>query len=118
MKVKVINKLHKQKIQEGSIVEVIPGMQADASSVYNIDAGMCYLCKDENGTLEYIPATFVEIIDASNTDWQQVRINAATAILQGIMSNPNKYLCQSREEVVDISIKTADYLIEQLQLKN
>lgn len=115
MKVKVLKNVCCKNIPIGSVLDVIPGMQADAADIYNTPVGMCYLCKDENGTLEYIPATFVEIVDASNTDWQQVRINAAISIIQGFVANPNKYICASREDLVDMSIKTADCLVKKLQ---
>ena len=48
------------------------------------------------------------------TDWQQVRIQAAIAAMQGMLSNPSS-VCMKDEVIIQESAKFADALIEELK---
>ena len=63
-----------------------------------------------------IPFEDVELIkDASNTnDWQQVRIQAAIAAMQGILSNQSSVVV-SDEVVIRESVSLADALVKELK---
>ena len=118
MKVRLLNNYLCKDIPVGTILEVIPGMNVDSEGIFNIPGGMCYLCKKQDGGLKYILAQNVEIVDASNIDWEHVRIQAAIAALQGLASNPHdKYVDASMETLAQWSIGASDALIEELKKK-
>ena len=82
-------------------------------------------CDDYGNPIE-VPFEDIELIkDSSNTiDWQQVRIRASIAAMQGITSNPyctqefdriSKTVEQTRERAVIISIEFADALVKELK---
>lgn len=64
-----------------------------------------------------IPFEDVELIkDASNTtDWQQVRIQAAIAAMQGFCANPNYFELNSGATIPEAAIVYSDDLIEKLK---
>lgn len=102
-------------VSEGTEVTIIKGMEADAADVLNAPYGMCYLCEFE-GSTHYIPATYLTITDYCNVDWQQVRIQAAIAAMQGVLSNPA--FCNpstNKDFPIKIAIYSADKLIEELK---
>jgi len=63
-----------------------------------------------------IPFEDVELIkDASSTiDWQQVRIQAAIAAMQGILSNQSSVVVRD-EVVIRESVSLADALVKELK---
>lgn len=63
-----------------------------------------------------IPFEDVELIkDASNTnDWQQVKIQAAIAAMQGILSNQSSAVVRD-EVVIRESVSLADALVKELK---
>lgn len=63
-----------------------------------------------------IPFEDVELIkDASNTnDWQQIRIQAAIAAMQGILSNQSSVVVRD-EVVIRESVSLADALVKELK---
>lgn len=102
-----------------TIMEVIPGMEADAADVFNIPAGMCYLCKIPNGTLRYVLATDVEIVDASNIDWEQRRYEIAKEMLHVTSEWRTIYDIRiGRNEAAVRAVAYADALIEELKKIN
>ena len=109
----------KVSIKEGTEVNIIKGIEADADSVLNAPYGMCYLC-ELNGHMHYIPATLLTITDWANIDWEQRRYEIAKEIL------PNaKYYQRYRsdgllhnltmEESVKVAVLYADALIAELK---
>lgn len=56
---------------------------------------------------------FIEGENNSNIDWQQVRIQAAIASMQGILSNSSND--DTVENYANVSVKLADALIEKLK---
>lgn len=68
---------------------------------------------DNNGdTLEVNVEDIDSFID-NNIDWAQVRIQAAIAAMQGILSNSSND--DTIENYVNVSIKSSDALIEELK---
>lgn len=74
---------------------------------------MCYLCKKQDGGLKYILAQNVEIVDASNIDWEQVRIQAAMTAMQGLLAC--KYFDPYRDDIASIAVTYADSLLYKLK---
>lgn len=109
-------------IAEGTEVDIVPHMEADAESALNRPEGMCYLCKLDDGTCTYIPAIYLEITDWSNIDWEQRRYEIAKDMLPTIQSINSQvgFHCgklSSDKEVVETAIRFADELIKQLKKK-
>ena len=77
----------KVSIKEGTEVNIIKGMEADADSVLNAPYGMCYLC-ELNGHMHYIPATLLTITDWANIDWEQRRYEIAKSAMNGMLRLP------------------------------
>lgn len=100
-------------IAEDAEVTIIKGMEADAADVFNAPYGMCYLCEFEGNT-HYIPATYLTITDYSNIDWQQVRIQASIAAMQGFVTS-DKFFTSEMKELAKWSVGQADALIEELK---
>lgn len=115
MKVRLLKNNLCADIAVDTVLDVIPGMEVDAEGVFNIPAGMCYLCKTPSGKLRYVLATNVEIVDASTIDWEQVRIQAAIAAMQGVFAS--KDIDLYRDDVVKIAVIYADSLIEELKIE-
>lgn len=113
MKVKLINNFLYKDIPVDTLLDTIPGMEVDSEGIFNIPGGMCYLCKTPRGSLKYVLATSVEIVDASNIDWEQIRVQASISAMQGLFASKdfNPY----KDDVVDIAITYADSLIEKLK---
>lgn len=102
-----------ERFEEGTEFTIIKGMEADASDIYNIPVGMCYLC-ELNGVVTYIPAKHLIITDWSNIDWEQVRIQAAIAAMQNLCGC-ERYWSYPEEDIAKYSVKQADALIEELK---
>lgn len=93
MKARVKANYYASSFKEGEIVEIIPNMEADAADVFNVPAGMCFLCKREDGTLKYIIATNLQLL-ASEDDpdyWTRLEHQTAIAAMQGMFANPQDY---------------------------
>lgn len=102
-------------LSEGTEVTIIKGMEADAADVLNAPYGMCYLCEFE-GSMHYIPATYLTITDWDNTDWEQRRYEIAKAAMQGVLSNPAFCNTSTNKDFpIKIAIYSADKLIEELK---
>lgn len=113
MKVKLVKyDCFNTNIPIDTIMEVIPGMGADAADVFNIPAGMCYLCKTPSGGLRYFRATNVEIVEGNSIDWEKVRIDAAIAIESSMLINNRD---QQSENIAKRAVSYADALIEELK---
>lgn len=119
MKVKLLENHCCKNIPVGTILEVIPDMEADAADVFNIPAGMCYLCKIPDGTLRYVLATNVEIVDDSNIDWEQRRYEIAKEMLPVTSEWRTIYDIRiGRTEAAVRAVAYADALIEELKRIN
>lgn len=83
MKAKVLHDYYNAvPLEEGTIVEIQPGMEADGSDVFNAPVGKCYLCKCSDGTCRYITATALQMLDGkSEPDWEQRRYEVAREML-------------------------------------
>lgn len=99
-------------VKDGDVVEVLDNLnsQVDGAGIYNNPGmGMCSLCKDANGGLHYIAIRNLEVIDFTpTTDWQQVRIKASIAIVQGWASTPQgltKICMKGAVELADALVK-------------
>lgn len=69
-------------LEDGTIVEIQPGMDADGSEVFNAPVGKCYLCKCSDGTCRYITATALQMLDGKQEpDWEQRRYEIASEML-------------------------------------
>lgn len=93
----------------GKVVEVtinkcaVPVQGYGASSVYAGDDGKTYFDTELDFTHVY-------------PDWQQVRIQAAIAAMQGFCANSNpEMVSMNILKTAELSIKQADYLIEELK---
>lgn len=106
----------KVSIKEGTEVNIIKGMEADADSVLNAPYGMCYLC-ELNGHMHYIPATLLTITDWANIDWEQRRYEIAKSTMNGILASAAMYggCHQSSFEVSNMAIYYTDALIAELK---
>lgn len=113
MKVRLLKNHYCNDIPVDTILEVVPGMEVDAEGIFNVPEGMCYLCKTPAGRLEYVLAKNTEIVDASSVDWEQVRIQAAIASMQGLFAS--KDIDIYRDDVVKAAVIYADTLIEELK---
>ena len=106
----------KVSIKEGTEVNVIKGMEADADSVLNAPYGMCYLC-ELNGHMHNIPATLLTKTDWANIDWEQRRYEIAKSAMNGMLASSTVYggCHQSSFEVSNMAIYYADALIAELK---
>lgn len=116
MKIRLLENYFYKDIPEGTILEVIPGMEADAADVFNVPAGKCYLCKTPDNRLKYIIATHTEVVESSSVDWEQIRIQAAIAAMQGFASNShNQCVDATTVTLAQWSVSSADALIRELK---
>ncbi len=112
MKAKVIKEPYRlANLNIGDIVEIIPGMETDAESIWNVSAGKLVLCKKEDGTFTYASLLDMEIIDYNSIDWDIFRKEAAKDILVALCTT----LTVNMEEGVRQAINIADELIKQLK---
>lgn len=58
-----------------------------------------------------LPLELVEVIKP--VDWQQVRINTVTAVVQGLSANP--YMSYDNDYIVENTFKIADKVVERLK---
>lgn len=108
-KLKVLWQFNGTKIEEGTEVTIIKGMEADADSVLNAPYGMCYLC-ELDGVMSYIPATRLTITDWDIIDWEQRRYEIAKECVAVLMSGE-----MTLEDAAKISVEQADALIAELK---
>lgn len=115
MKAKLIKtwNFNKISIEEGTEVNLIKGMEADAGSVLNAPYGMCYLC-ELNRRICYIPATYLTITDWTNIDWEGRRYEIARQIMGSQLSCCG-YERSMIEPAVKFSVECADALIAELK---
>jgi len=117
MKAKVIDTHIYQSLDIGEIVEIIPGMEADSSLVWNAPNGRVFLCKRSDGTFEYALPGCLQILpeeQGDGIDWSAFRREAAKDILAGAMSGQNTDRL-SGQQIVTAAINFADELIRQLK---
>ena len=62
MKAKIISNYYASGVEIGTEVEILKGMDADGSDVFNAPIGKCFLCKKKDGNLFYIAAICLQII--------------------------------------------------------
>lgn len=107
-----------KNIPVDTIMEVIPGMEADASDVFNILTGMCYLCKTPSGELKYFLATDVEIVEGNSIDWEQRRYEIAKEITAALAANPYEQIVKADgKQLSKWGIEITDALIKELKKK-
>lgn len=121
MKVKLINNYLCRDIPVDTLLETIPGMEVDSKGIFNIPGGMCYLCKTPSGSLKYVLATSVEIVDACSIDWEQRRYELAKEYSKEFVQLQHY---QGRNETGVVSSKVCEWsaelantLIEELKRK-
>lgn len=94
----------------GTEVEII-----EVNITYN--NGFLYRCALSNGTVHEIPHNQLQIMDyISHIDWEQIRIQAAIAIIQNLCGC-ERFLSFSEENIAKFSVKQADALINELKKK-
>lgn len=62
MKAKVISDIYASGLETETEVEIIKGMEAEGSDVFNAPIGKCFLCKTKDGRLLYVAAISLQII--------------------------------------------------------
>ena len=74
-------------------------------------------CDDYGNPIEVSFEDIELIKDSSSTiDWQQVRIQAAIAVMKGLISNPDDFTTnQSPSGIAKKSVMFADALVEELK---
>lgn len=76
---------------------------------------------DAERTKEDVACMFFELgcrwADENRTNWQQVRIQAAIAAMQGFCANPNYFELNSGATIPEAAIVYSDDLIEKLKGK-
>lgn len=121
MKAKVIRKPYcLANLNIGDIVEIIPGMETDADSIWNVPAGKLVLCKKEDGTFTYASLLDMEIVDYYSIDWEAFRREAAKEILANMLSCPTtmnlgEKAIKTVGDYVSFAIGLTDELIKQLK---
>lgn len=120
MKAKVLHDYYNAvPLEEGTIVEIQPGMEADGSDVFNAPVGKCYLCKCSDGTCRYITATALQMLDGkSEPDWEQRRYEIAKDTLQGILNGftaTKEDIEDNSEPLAKCAVYLADALIAELR---
>ena len=117
MKAKLIKTwdFNKISIEEGTEVNLIKGMEADADSVLNAPYGMCYLC-ELNERMCYIPATYLTITDWTNIDWEERRYEIAKVMMAALEKyNNNVSGFKNQTQQAQYAIECADALIAELK---
>lgn len=66
MKAKIISDIYALGLETDTEVEIIKGMEAEGSDVFNAPIGKCFLCKKKDGRLLYIAAVCLQIISEEN----------------------------------------------------
>lgn len=91
-------------------------METDTADIWNAPIGKAWLCKKQDGTFKYNIPLNLQIIEAEEEHWQDVRGRAAIAVMQGIVSAqiPAK---EDIEVVARNSVILANALIEELKKK-
>lgn len=79
--------------------------------------GFFYRCQLSDGSQVVLSDKDIVITDRTPpVDWNQIRIQVATAAMQGFLANPSFYGdVTGAEKVADMSVQFADALIERLK---
>ena len=118
MKARVKATYYASSFTEGEIVEILPNMEADAADVFNIPAGKCYLCKKEDGSLKYIIATNLELLQEENTEpdyWENLKHQYAGMAMQGMIRTVGHNRMYSPEKIAIYAEACAHALIQKLK---
>lgn len=90
MKAKVISDIYASGLETETEVEIIKGMEAEGSDVFNAPIGKCYLCKTFDGKLHYVAAVCLQITSNDNPD-RELRNHLAglamASFLNGLMGD-------------------------------
>ncbi len=126
MKAKVLHNIYSQGLEEGTIVEIVPGMEADGADVFNAPIGKCYLCRAEDGSNHYVSAISLQMLEKDEEDWNKVRIQAAISALPKCIDTVETVLMGGGrieaknlpDQVAICCCQYADALVERLQKEN
>jgi hypothetical protein len=111
MKAKVIYKdYYTPDFEVGEVVEIMKGMETDTADIWNAPIGKAWLCKKQDGTFGYNIPLNLQIIEAEEEHWQDVRERAAIAALGGLLANTNLV-----SEVIKVAVNYANALVERLK---
>lgn len=95
------------ELQKGETVIII-------REYYGCGCSNSYKCIVPDGTQQFIPDNILEIVDYTPTiDWEQIKIQAAIAAMQGVCANLSHHL--DVDTIAKRSIQQADALIEELK---
>ena len=90
MKAKVTSNIYSSDLPVNAEVEIIKGMEAEGSDVFNAPVGKCYLCKTFDGKLHYVAAVCLQITSNDDTD-SELRNHfaglAMASFLNGLMGD-------------------------------
>jgi hypothetical protein len=134
MKAKVIDKdYYTPDFEVGEVVEIMKGMETNTADIWNAPIGKAWLCKKQDGTFRYNIPLNLQIIEAEEEHWQNVRERAAIAAMQGtitILGSSDRYAFRDvvvegyrgnektyPKEIAQFAIACADALIEELKKK-
>ena len=117
MKAKVIDKdYYTPDFEVGEVVEIMKGMETDTADIWNAPIGKAWLCKKQDGTFRYNIPLNLQIIEAEEEHWQDVRERAAIAAMQGVM-NFFGSIDYNIDTIARLAVEQADALIEELKKK-
>lgn len=115
MKAKVIDKdYYTPDFEVGEVVEIMKGMETDTADIWNAPIGKAWLCKKQDGTFKYNIPQNLQIIEAEEEHWKDIRERAAIAAMQGVMSFFGS-IDYNRETIAELAVAQADALITVLK---
>ena len=92
MKAKVITETpYSPNLKAGQVVEIMPGMETDSEGIWNIPGGRLYLCKTEEGRMEYMFPSCLQILveDGPSDELRKFRDETARQFAAAIISSHN-----------------------------
>lgn len=110
----------KAKLLKGYFIDestsLVAGTEIEVVTGYCTCNGYDYEC-DINGRRVIISSEYLQVTDLTpHIDWEQIRIQAAIAAMQGVLSNPAFCNISTNKELpIKIAIYSADALIKELK---
>lgn len=104
----------KEDYKANSLLNLLKGEEVEIIDSYCGCDSYTYKCIVSDGSQQFIDGNLLEIIDYTPTkDWEQIKIKASIAAMQGIVSNPD--LRGNPEDYANDAVLYADKLIEELK---
>ena len=124
MKAKVIDKdFYTPDFEVGEVVEIMKGMEADTADIWNAPNGKAWLCKKQDGTFRYNIPLNLQIIEAEEEHWQELRERTAIEVLPKCIKDVQDLLQYGgrvgegtiHDEAAKYAVIYADALIKRLR---